>query len=169
MVKVKGNKMNIRKEEERDFEEIKKINDISFGGEFEGKLVANLRAGKNFILSLVAEKDGKIIGHIMYSRIKIGGIDSTALAPVCVIPEYQNMGIGSRLIEKSLEMLKNMGEKSVIVLGHDKYYPKFGFETASKYGIKCPYDVPDEAFMALELGKDSLKSGMVEYGEEFSM
>lgn len=169
MVKVKGNKMNIRKEEERDFEEIKKINDISFGGEFEGKLVANLRAGKNFILSLVAEKDGKIIGHIMYSRIKIGGIDSTALAPVCVIPEYQNMGIGSRLIEKSLEMLKNMGEKSVIVLGHDKYYPKFGFETASKYGIKCPYDVPDEAFMALELEKDSLKSGMVEYGEEFSM
>ena len=169
MVKVKGNKMNIRKEEERDFEEIKKINDISFGGEFEGKLVANLRAGKNFILSLVAEKDGEIIGHIMYSRIKIGGIDSTALAPVCVIPEYQNMGIGSRLIEKSLEMLKNMGEKSVIVLGHDKYYPKFGFETASKYGIKCPYDVPDEAFMALELEKDSLKSGMVEYGEEFSM
>ena len=161
--------MNIRKEEERDFEEIKKINDIAFGGEFESKLVANLRSGKNFILSLVAEKDGEIIGHIMYSRIKIDGIDSAALAPVCVIPEYQNMGIGSRLIEKSLEMLKSMGEKSVIVLGHDKYYPKFGFETANKYGIKCPYDVPDEAFMALELEKDSLKSGMVEYGEEFNM
>ena len=161
--------MNIRKEEERDFEEIKKINDISFGGEFESRLVTNLRGGKNFILSLVAEKDEEIIGHIMYSRIKIEEVDSLALAPMCVIPEYQNMGIGSKLIEKSLEILKNMGEKSVVVLGHDKYYPKFGFETASKYGIKCPYDVPDEAFMALEIEKKSLKSGMVEYGEEFSM
>lgn len=161
--------MNIRKEEEKDYKEIKHINDLCFNGEYESKLISNIRAGKNFILSLVAEENGEIIGHIMYSRIKIGKVDSTSLAPMCVIPEYQKTGVGSELIKKSFEVLKEMGEKSVIVLGHDKFYSKFGFETAGKYGIKCPYDVPDEVFMAIEFEKGELKSGMVEYGEEFSM
>ena len=161
--------MNIRKEEEKDYKEIKYINDLCFNGEYESKLISNIRSGKNFILSLVVEENEKIIGHIMYSRIKIGNMDSTSLAPMCVVPEYQKSGIGSKLIKKSFEILKEMGEKSVVVLGHDKFYPKFGFEIASKYGIECPYDVPDEAFMVIEFEKGELKSGMVEYGDEFSM
>ena len=96
--------------------------------------------------------------------------DSLALAPVSVVPEHQNKGIGSELISESLKIAKELGFKSVIVLGHDKYYPRFGFKPASTWGIKAPFDVPDEAFMALELEDGSLEdiSGTVVYSKEFS-
>jgi predicted N-acetyltransferase YhbS len=92
-----------------------------------------------------------------------------ALAPVSVVPEHQNKGIGSALISESLKIAKEIGFKSVIVLGHDKYYPRFGFKPASTWGIKAPFDVPDEFFMALELGDGALEdiSGTVVYSKEF--
>lgn len=87
-----------------------------------------------------------------------------------VLPDFQNKGIGSQLVREGLEAAKKLGHRSVIVLGHDKFYPYFGFITASKFNIKAPFDVADEVFMVIELATDGLKSisGIVEYPKEFN-
>lgn len=124
-------------------------------------------------LSLVAELNERIVGHIMLTKLLIENGDkkynSLALAPVSVLPEYQNNGIGSKLIRESLKIAREIGFKSVIVLGHDKYYPRFGFKPASLWGIKAPFKVPVEAFMVLELEVRVLDdvAGTVVYGKEF--
>ena len=116
----------------------------------------------------------KIIGHILFTKLKIlneAGEEyiSLSLAPMAVLPSYQNLGIGSELVKSGLEKAAKLGHKSVIVLGHDKYYPRFGFEPASKWKITCPFEVPDEVFMAIELVPGALKnvSGEVHYPKEF--
>ncbi len=83
--------------------------------------------------------------------------------------DYQNKGIGKALINYGLEVAKNLGYESVVVLGHENYYPKFGFKKASEFDIKPPFEVPDEAFMVLELKENGLKnvSGIVEYSNAF--
>jgi putative acetyltransferase len=168
-------KTKIRQETIHDHLGIKYVNDLAFGQPNEGILIEKLRLNSQFItkLSLVAESEGKIIGHILFFPIKVQGdtkeYESLALAPMAVIPDFQNKGIGAQLIVKGLESAKEIGFKSVIVLGHKNYYPKFGFVPAGKWKIKAPFDVPDEAFMAMELVKDGLKdvSGIVEYPNEF--
>ncbi len=102
-----------------------------FGGTEEADLVARLRAEKSALLSLVAQMQSQLVGHVLFSRMSIeaegGLIDAVALAPVAVLPEYQRVGVGGRLIRKGLEMLRARGEKIVIVVGHPDYYPLFGF------------------------------------------
>lgn len=171
----------IRQETEKDYKLSETVVEKAFKNaehtdHKEHLLVAKLRKSDAFIpeLSLVAELDGEIVGHIMLTKLLIENegskYDSLALAPVSVVPEHQNKGIGSELISESLKIAKELGLKSVIVLGHDKYYPRFGFKPASTWGIKAPFDVPDEAFMALELEDGSLEdiSGTVVYSKEFS-
>jgi putative acetyltransferase len=95
---------------------------------------------------------------------------SLSLAPLAVLPEHQGKGIGGRLIEEGIAIAKTMGYESIIVVGHPEYYPRFGFQPAGKWGIKPPYEgVPDEAFMALELGENSLdgKAGVAEFPREY--
>jgi predicted N-acetyltransferase YhbS len=184
MVKVKENfvlvnggydmEISIRQEEEKDFEMVYEINKLAFGQENESKLVENIRKGENFVpeLSLVAESDGEVVGHILFSKIKLvgeGEFESLALAPMAVVPKLQKQGIGGKLVNAGLEIAQKLGFESVIVVGYHEYYPRFGFVKASKWGIKCPFEVPDEAFMAVELVKDSLKgkAGMVQYPKEF--
>ena len=88
---------------------------------------------------------------------------------MAVLPEYQKSGIGKKLMNKAIERARELGYKSIVVLGHEKYYPKFGFEKASKYGVKAPFEVPDEAYMILELLPGGLNgvSGIVEYSKAF--
>jgi len=164
----------VRKEEEKDYKKIYEVNKLAFGQENESKLIEKIRKGKNFIpdLSLVAEIGNKIVGHIMFSKIIIVGssvFETLALAPMAVIPAFQKQGIGSELIKKGMARAKELGFDYIIVLGHKDYYPKFGFERASKWNIKCPFEVPDEAFMAIELTEKSLedKAGTVKYPNEF--
>ncbi|MCW4032557.1 MAG: N-acetyltransferase [Candidatus Bathyarchaeota archaeon] len=166
--------MIVRREKEEDFKSIYEINEQAFKQKDESELIERIRNNKNFIpeLSLVAEENGKIIGHILFSKIKIIGekkYESLALAPMAILPELQRKGIGGRLIKEGLNKARELGFDSVIVLGHKDYYPRFGFERASKWDIKCPFKVPDEAFMAIELNIGVLanKSGIVEYPEEF--
>ncbi|MGG0793619.1 N-acetyltransferase [Brevibacillus laterosporus] len=139
-------------------------------------LVNRIRKSDAFIpeLSLVALNQAKdIIGHILLSKIKIvdgdNAVDSLALAPVSVAPEYQKKGIGSKLIHAALKSAKELGYRSVIVLGHKDYYPKFGFKPASLWNIQAPFEVPDEVFMALELTDNSLENvqGFVHYSKVF--
>jgi len=168
-------KVAIRPETEKDYEEITRIHNLAFSRINEGKLVENLRKTPRFVseLSLVAEYENRIIGHVLFYPIKINSgttkCDSLSLAPISVHPNYQNRGIGSKLIEKGLETAKRLGFKSVIVLGHPKYYPRFGFEVASNWGICAPFDAPDDVFFAMELTKEGLKNcrGKVEFPKEF--
>jgi len=169
-------KLIIRPETNRDYAKITEINDLAFEQQNEGILITKLRKSKNYIreLSLVAEVGCEIIGHILFYPIKINSDSSTykslALAPMAVHPFYQNKGIGSNLVNEGLKLAKKQNFKSVIVVGHPEYYPRFGFVPASKWNIKAPFEVPDNAFMALELIKNELsnKSGVVEYSEEFN-
>lgn len=170
-------KVKIRKEKKEDYSKIYKVNELAFEHKNESVLIDNLRKSKSYIpgLSLVADYNGTIIGHILFTKVKILGenskeYDSISLAPMSVKPSYQNLGIGSALVRAGLKKAAKLGYQSVIVLGHDKYYPRFGFKPASKWNIRCPYKVPDEVFMALELVPGALEnvSGLVQYPEEFN-
>ncbi|MBT2218066.1 N-acetyltransferase [Virgibacillus dakarensis] len=143
----------------------------------EHNLVSRIRNSNVFIpeLSLVAmnKDNNKQVGHILLSKIKIMNdnqiVESLALAPVSVLPEYQNKGVGRCLILEALKEATELGYNSVVVLGHPEYYPKFGFKKASIWGIEAPFEVPDEAFMAIELRENALNkvSGVVEYPSVF--
>lgn len=169
--------ITLRQETAADYAEVFDINKTAFGQENEASLVNALRKNPAvFIpeLSIVATENDAIIGHILFTRIIIksdnGDLhESLGLAPMAVKPGRQRNGIGGQLIKNGLEIAKELGFKSVIVLGHEQYYPKFGFEPANKWTIQAPFEVPPTAFMAIELVKDGLKnsSGTVVYPKEF--
>lgn len=165
-----------RPETPDDYPSITEVNNLAFGRPDEGKLIENLRKNPKFVpeLSLVAEADGKVTGHILFFPIKIKSgegkeKETISLAPLTVLPRFQKQGIGSELIREGLKACKKMGYDSVIVLGHPDYYPKFGFEPAEKWEIRNPFGAPAEAFMALELKEGALEGagGVVEYPDEF--
>ncbi|MGQ8869199.1 N-acetyltransferase [Myroides odoratus] len=173
--------MNIRKEEIKDYDDVFKLienafKDEEFSDHQEQFLVERLRKSESFIpeLSLVAEMDNQIVGYILLTKIKIINVNfeetiSLALAPVAVLKKYQGKGIGGQLIVKAHKIAKDLNFNSVILLGHENYYPKFGYEMSNKYGIKLPFDVPDENCMLIELTENALKNinGIVEYPKEF--
>ena len=168
--------MNIRKELPKDYAEVYDLVKAAFEHMAEASgdeqdLVNRLRKSKAFIpeLSLVAEMDGKIVGHILFTKMKIGDHESLSLAPVSVLPEYHGQGIGSALILEGHRIAREMGYQSIVVIGHAYYYPRFGYKKAHLFGITAPFDVPPDAFMVIELVPDGLKgvSGMIEYAPEF--
>ncbi|EHQ43750.1 GNAT family N-acetyltransferase [Myroides odoratus] len=173
--------MNIRKEEIKDYDDVFKLIENAFKDEElsdhqEQFLVERLRKSESFIpeLSLVAEMDNQIVGYILLTKIKIINVNfeetiSLALAPVAVLKKYQGRGIGGQLIVKAHKIAKDLNFNSVILLGHENYYPKFGYEMSNKYSIKLPFDVPDENCMLIELTENALKNinGIVEYPKEF--
>ena len=87
---------------------------------------------------------------------------------MAVLPEFQRKEIGSRLISEGIDRLRKRGFPFVLVLGHPAYYPRFGFVPASKYNVRCQWEVPDEAFMLLRLGEFEV-SGLAKYREEFGI
>ncbi len=142
----------------------------------EDKLVARLRNAPGFIpeLSLVAELDGLIVGHILFTPLVIDNgqqqFESLVLGPVSVLPEFQKQGIGGKLIRAGHQKAVELGFRSVILIGHPEYYPRFGYKPASTWGIKTHYELPsDDVFMAVELTEGALKnvSGMVIFPPEF--
>lgn len=172
--------MIIRQETKNDHKEVFSIierafKDLEFTDNKEQFLVERLRTSDAFIpeLSLVAEIDGKIVGHILLTRLRIKNptneFDSLALAPVSVLPEFQGRGIGGKLILESHKKAKELGHKSIVLLGYENYYPRFGYERADKFGIELPFDVPKENCLVIELVETGLNgvSGMVEYPKEF--
>ncbi len=168
--------VTVRQEKDQDYRDITQVHDLGFGQKNEGELILRLRKTKKFIpeLSLVAENEGRIVGHILFYPIEIKGegqvSPSLALAPMAVLPDYQKKGIGGQLVREGLKRARDLGFRSVIVLGHAAYYPRFGFEPAGRWNIRPPFEVPDDVFMALELVQDGLKGirGTVEYPPEFN-
>ena len=167
----------IRQENKNDYEEVYNVIKIAFetaehSDGNEQDLVVALRDSDNFIpeLSLVAVKDSKIVGYILFTKIKIGKYEELALAPLAVLPEYQNQGIGRKLIEEGHKIATGLGYHYSIVLGSEKYYPKFGYIPATNYGIEAPFDVIKENFMAIKLTNtvEEIK-GVVQYAKEFGI
>ncbi len=136
----------------------------------EHNLVNRLRKSNAFIpeLSLVAELDKKIVGHILFTKVMVGDSIQLALAPISVDTALQKQGIGSLLIHTGHTIAKNMGFEYVILLGYPRYYSRFGYRPSRDFNIICPFDVPEEYFMAVNLqGKNSLLNAKVEYPQEF--
>jgi putative acetyltransferase len=172
--------MEIRAEKPEDVSAIRQVNIAAFDRENEADLVDRLR-GVASTVSFVAVEAEQVLGHIFYSPVEIlqsgrsasaEGIDPLfilGLAPVAVLPERQRQGIGALLIQHSLAECARLGCQAVVVLGHPEYYPRFGFVPASEKGLRCEYDVPDEAFMVQVLASGALdeRSGVVKYRSEF--
>jgi putative acetyltransferase len=165
--------VEIRPEGPEDYAAIYELNRAAFGQEAESILVEKIRRSPDFIpeLSLVAVHDRRIVGHVLFSRIRVRIQDRPeqerailSLAPMAVHPEFQSRGIGSTLVRRGLEIARDLGHKAVVVVGHPDYYPRFGFTPARARGLEAPFPVPDEAFMILELephGLDGLRGTLV--------
>ena len=146
-----------------------------YGDQNEHLLVNRLRKSEAFIpqLSIVAEIEGEIVGHIFITKIIISdGIknsESLAMAPVSVLPAYQRRGIGGRLITDAHKVALSLGYKSIILIGHEDYYPRFGYQKLARFNIQLPFDVPENNCMAIELVKGGLSGtqGRVQYPEAF--
>jgi putative acetyltransferase len=150
---------------------VRQITTAAFGTPGEADLIDTLREQAKPYVSLVAEVDGEIAGHIMFSPVTIAQDSGNfmGLAPMAVAPARQRDGIGSGLVRVGLLRCKRLGTAAIVVLGHPDYYPRFGFVPASRFGICCEYDVPDEVFMALELQLGGLEgiSGTARYHSAF--
>jgi putative acetyltransferase len=165
--------VEVRLERPEDLEAIREINRQAFEGEAEACLVDALRDGGYARLSLVAEEDGQVVGHILFSDLPIITQTSTllalALAPMAVLPTRQRQGIGSRLVREGLRVCAEAGHRIVVVLGHPDYYPRFGFSSRLARVLKSPFSGP--AFMALELVPGALAdvTGEVRYPPPFGL
>lgn len=172
-------KFTIRQEISEDSQQVAKVVKSAFeqgqrGYDGEGELVEKLRSSPGYIpaLSMVAEVENQIVGHIILSRVYIHTPETKfptlILAPVSVLPEFQNQGVRG-LIKEVHRTALELGEKHVFVLGHATYYPKFGYEPSRNFGITFPEGRDDDHCMGIELVKRSLTgvAGKLEYSKSF--
>ncbi|MEH2067318.1 MAG: N-acetyltransferase [Nostoc sp.] len=148
--------MNIRCETSIDYPAIAQVNTLAFSQDNEAKLIDKIRYSDHYIpeLSLVAEIEGAIVGHILFSYIDLVDeqtLQVLGLAPLAIHPQFQRQGIGSALIKAGLEIAEAKKEAIVIVLGHPEFYTRFGFQPSVIYGIESPFPVPEQFFMAKPL------------------
>jgi putative acetyltransferase len=165
--------MTTRQEGPEDAEAIRRVNAEAFGQPQETRLVEQLRANHGILLSLVALVDDQVVGHILYSPVRLGEgnheVGGAGLGPMAVLPAFQGKGVGSKLVTEGNERLRQAGCPFIVVLGHPGYYPRFGVVPASRHGVGCQWDVPDEAFMLLPLDGAGrvLPPGVAWYRDEF--
>ncbi len=164
--------MRIRPEAPADVDAIRAVNVAAFESPAEAALVDALRGIAYPYLSLVAEDDGAIVGHILFTPVQVPNVTTlvVGLAPMAVLPGRQRAGIGSALVRAGLDGCRALNASAAIVLGHPEYYPRFGFVPAERFGLMSEYDVPADAFMALELQPGALASatGIVKYHPAFN-
>lgn len=164
-------KLTIRTEKEEDKHSIHKLISSAFknhphSSQKEHLLVSGLRDDGALAVSLLAETDGKIVGHIAFSEVMVNNerMFWYGLAPVSVIPQYQNQGIGSKLIIEGLETVRKLGAKGCVLLGEPGYYERFGFRRYKKLILK---NVPPEYFLVLAF-QSEIPEGIVSYHELFT-
>lgn len=165
----------IRNETDTDSSPIWKLNQTAFGGHDEADLVDALRAGGFVSLSLVAELNHQIVGHILFGPVSIlddagSTIQAASLAPMAVAPNHQRQGIGSKLVNAGLAACRAKGDKIAVVLGHPDFYPRFGFSAAAALPLTSPFGGGD-AWMAIELERNALSgvSGTIRYPPPFGV
>ncbi|MFG0587619.1 GNAT family N-acetyltransferase [Acinetobacter sp. YQ_14] len=163
--------IQIRDEQNTDIQAISDLttaafNDEEYSSHTEQFIVNALRAAKQLTVSLVAETQGKIVGHIAFSPVSIsdGATDWYGLGPISVLPEYQANGIGSQLIKEGLNRIKALNAKGCVLLGDPNYYGKFSFKADARLILE---DVPADYFQILAF-TDHIPSGYVTYSEAFN-
>lgn len=165
--------MNVRLEDLDDAAAVRRVNEAAFGRRDEADLVDRLRAQSDGYFALVAVDHDEVIGHIAFTPISIdppaAKLSAVGLAPMAVLPDRQREGIGSMLVSEGLEQCRQQDAGAVFVLGHPRYYPRFGFRPATEYGLTSVYDCPPEAFLVLELRPGTLDDvrGIVHYDPAF--
>ena len=161
----------IREETPADIESIRDVTVAAFqtldiSNQTEHLIIEELRAAAALALSLVAELDGQVVGHIAFSPVNLsdGTTGWYGLGPVSVLPEFHRQGIGSGLIEVGLEKIKDRGAKGCCLVGHPGYYKRFGFINPAKLSFE---GVPEEAFFALAFA-GSMPEGTVTFNGAFN-
>lgn len=163
----------IREETEADIPGVRQVEEAAFGRPDEANIVDGIRARDGVTLSLVAVEGEAIIGHVLFSPVTIADgkqvVKGVGLGPVAVLPSHQKLGVGSVLCHEGLVQLAKMDHKVAVVLGHPEYYPRFGFQAAEDFDIRCKWDVPPGVFMVKELQENALEgvTGLVVYAPEF--
>lgn len=166
--------VTIREEKPGDIKAIRHVNEQAFGQENESAIIERLRKRGVLTISLVAVRDGEIVGHIAFSPVVIDSeglsFKAIALGPMAVLPIYQRREIGSQMVRAGLKECRRLGYEIVVLVGHPDYYPRFGFTPAIPKGIGCEFEVPEEAWMLLELREGALagRRGKVRFQPEFS-
>lgn len=165
----------IRTERQCDFDEIRTVVKTAFAGAEhpdgdEHNLVDKLRRSDEYIpeLSFAAETNGKIVGYAMFTQINIGISKAIALAPLAVLPDFQNHGIGRALIEAGHRKAKDGDYCCSVVLGAPEYYSKSGYLPALPFGIKAPFEIPPQFYMVFPF-KPELPHGTVIYSQAFGL
>ncbi len=164
--------IEIRKEEPRDRDAVHRLNLAAFENGPEATVVDKLRISCKDYLAYVAVEGDVVVGHILFTPVTVEGcsVAGMGLAPMAVLPSHQRNGIGSQLVWHGLEHLRQSSCPFVIVLGHAEYYPRFGFELASKYQLSSQWEgVRDEAFMVVVFDRAALRKtgGVARYRREF--
>jgi putative acetyltransferase len=163
----------VRLEKPADVDAVRQVNRLAFGQDDEARLVDALRDGGHVRLSLVAERDGQVVGHVLFSDLPIvaegGTVPALALAPLAVLPRFQRQGAGSRLVRNSLDLCREQGHRIVVVLGHPEFYRRFGFSPDLARPLRSSFS--GEAWMATELVPGALDgvAGRVEYAPPFGV
>jgi putative acetyltransferase len=142
--------MHIREASDLDINDVLLVERLAFNQDKEADLVWALLSDPSAkpFLSLLAFKDNKAVGHILFTTARLTKTQNTAsisiLAPLAIVPDFQKQGIGGKLIEKGLKLLSKSGVDLVFVLGHPEYYPRYGFKPAGSLGFEAPYTIPDK-------------------------
>jgi len=163
----------VRAETPEDEVHVRAVNAAAFPTDAEARLVDVLRGNAEPQISLVAEHEAGVVGHILFTPVEIRSPSGTSmalgLAPMAVLPAHQRRGIGSALVRTGLEACREAGELVVIVLGHPEFYPRFGFCPAWDSGLYFETPGPMPAFMVCELVPDALggRTGQVRYHDAF--
>ena len=165
----------LRREIPADIPLIHELNRMAFEGPGEARVVDLLRGHCDPFLSIVAEINGQIVGHVLFTPVQLipdkgETLQGMGLAPLAVHPDFQNQGIGTILCKAGLEEMQASGTPFVVVLGHPSYYPRFGFEPAVQFNLRSAHEeVPDDAFMVKVFRPQKLEglSGVVYYRQEF--
>lgn len=168
----------VRPETPEDRITVDALYEAAFDSRVEAELVEVLRRDCAQHFALVAEREGRLVGHILFTPMLITEseneqkplVEGLGLGPMAVLPEDQNQGVGSRLVEEGLTACRSRGAAFVIVLGHPEYYPRFGFEPASRHAIRSQWaGVPDDAFLIQVFEPASMppEGGVARYRDEF--
>ena len=166
--------ITVRPETAEDIRAIDVVHISAFGGEAEARLVSALRESTTYNreLSQVAELSGRIVGHVLLTRVPLRKEGEEkhvlALGPMSVVPSQSHRGIGSELINASITLAKDKGYGAIVLLGHPEYYKRFGFIPARDLRVSCNLPAPEDALTVMEIVEGNLAGGgHVEYPEPF--
>jgi putative acetyltransferase len=164
--------MLVRSAMPSDAAAIHAIHEAAFGGDAEARLVRMLEADGDVLVSLVASIEGATIGHVLFSWMTVTGdgeaIAAAGLAPVGVLPAYQDLGIGSTLIREGMARLPALGVALCFVLGHEGYYPRFGFSADCAALFASPYAGPHFMACPLDSALRLPERGVADYAPAFA-